>query len=760
MFEQEAFRYMPNLIDIDFSQNLITDLDFYFSFEFNQTKVTKLDFHSNQIKLIRSHFFTKFPHVKQLDFSFNKLQYLKNIFFTFLNDLDVLDLSSNQILTIENSTFDYLNSLKYLNLRNNLIYDLSGQLFRNLSNLIELNMSKNKIESISKEHLEGLSSLKMLDLSENLFKSLNKDTFSFVASSIETLILKLNRIHTNGGFVFDLKRLKYLELSCNSIIHLNLSSILSISHLDLSSNNLRQVQNWNLFENTSFLNMSKTNAEFILKLKFSTYANIEELDLSFNNLTSLPGNYLANLKKLAKLCLKETNLIQFDILKGLKQFHYVDLSSNNMVGQASPNFIFSYKLKVLKISNVSLSSFRYLEGLLTSNVVFLNYLDISSNDLSLFNYNIFVDSIKHLDISDNKFNFLFSDQVLIYDFYRYHNLAFINMTKSMLQKLSDKIFQFNNKLENAHMSGNHLLTFPLFCSDFWLQCMLKVVDFNSNNLDHIKNINLMYVDNLEYLDISNNRIEFIESGSFDNLISLEILLLSRNKLNSINGSFKYLESLQLLDLSFNFIETIPERIFSDLFKLEILDLTHNKIYEFESVALENLDSLKYLYIYDNADHVKMKQNSFLQLRSLQNIYISKSILNNDTVSIFNATFKYLNRNSTLKNNRTYFKSLSLITSPKGDTSSILEYDCDWTLHFIRLNIHLNLKTESDISQYFAQCSQYSLKNVSSIQNDLVRLIHAILVLSDGIAYFMWIMLLFVSLSGCILCLHGLRDSFF
>ena len=421
MFEDEAFRNMPNLIEIDFSQNLIKKLDFQASFEYTLTNLTKLDLHMNEIKSITSHFFTKFPNLNQLDLSFNKLQSLKNTFFTYLNTLKVLNLSSNLILTIENNSFSNLASLEYLNLRNNLVYDLSGKLFKNLYYLSELNIGKNKIESISKEDFQGLFSIKVLDLSENMMNSLNNDTFCFVSSSIESLILKTNRIQTNGDVVYNLKRLHFLDLSFNNIDYLNLNSIYWISRLDLSNNKLLHVQNWNFLDYLTFLNLSRTNAELILNLNFSNFAKIKELDLSFNNLTSLPGNFLANLKNLTKLCLKETNLIQFEILNGLKRFEYIDLSNNKMLAESSTfKFQFSNRLKVLKMSNVSLSSFSNLEGVLISNKVVLNYLDVSSNKLTSFNYNSFnnnTGNINYLDISDNKFSFLFSYQVLIDDFF-------------------------------------------------------------------------------------------------------------------------------------------------------------------------------------------------------------------------------------------------------------------------------------------------------------------------------------------------------
>ena len=112
------------------------------------------------------------------------------------------------------------------------------------------------------------------------------------------------------------------------------------------------------------------------------------------------------------------------------------------------------------MANVSMISFSDLQGLLDSIEGDLKYLDVSLNNLNSFDYNTNVNNISHLYISDNKLSFLFRDQVLIDAFYYYQTLVFTNMSKSMSQQLSAKIFEFNNKLEYAHLSGNHLLTFP------------------------------------------------------------------------------------------------------------------------------------------------------------------------------------------------------------------------------------------------------------------------------------------------------------
>jgi hypothetical protein len=187
------------------------------------------------------------------------------------------------------------------------------------------------------------------------------------------------------------------------------------------------------------------------------------------------------------------------------------LSNNKLSDQDLLDFHLSDSLKVLKMSNCSLSSFRYIERLLNSNNVYLKYLVINSNNLNFLESINNVEEISHLDISDNDFGFLFSDNVVITEFSeRYESLSFINMTKSMSKKISDKIIEFNNQLEYAYLSSNHLRSFPTFCKYLNLECQLKVLDFKSNNLYRIENQNIMHLENIEYLDLANNRIEFIE----------------------------------------------------------------------------------------------------------------------------------------------------------------------------------------------------------------------------------------------------------
>ena len=96
--------------------------------------------------------------------------------------------------------------------------------------------------------------------------------------------------------------------------------------------------------------------------------------------------------------------------------------------------------------------------------------------------------------------------------------------------------------------------------------------------------------------------------------------------------------------------------------------------------------------------------------SIQSIYLSKDLLVNDlNADIFIKMADYKNRiNNKIIVDRLYFKSFNLI--------SFNETDCDLTIKFIRYNIHFNLKTEYDFSNYASLCENISKENLNQTED--------------------------------------------
>jgi Leucine-rich repeat (LRR) protein len=230
-FEDNSFTYLPNLVEIDFTKNLIKSLDFHEAFAFSQLNMTRLVFNSNRIEHILPEFFLKFPALSHLDLSNNNFYSLTKRDFLNLLHLECLLLNDNQILSIEKKTFTHLSALRRLELKNNLIYDLF--FLANLKGLNELVLSGNQIETF-----EYSFNLSLLDLSQNRLNSF--ETVDSIANNLKTLILNSNQIKKIDFFNFD--RLEYLDMSYNGLTVVNFSSKSVLSHLNLNGNKIELIK--------------------------------------------------------------------------------------------------------------------------------------------------------------------------------------------------------------------------------------------------------------------------------------------------------------------------------------------------------------------------------------------------------------------------------------------------------------------------------------------------------------------------------------
>ena len=79
--------------------------------------------------------------------------------------------------------------------------------------------------------------------------------------------------------------------------------------------------------------------------------------------------------------------------------------------------------------------------------------------------------------------------------------------------------------------------------------------------------------------LQSNKIETIDSSTFDGLEKLEYLGLYENEIKQLNkDTFKHLVSLKVIELSGNNIESIDSSTFDGLEKLEELWLNNNKLF--------------------------------------------------------------------------------------------------------------------------------------------------------------------------------------
>ncbi|XP_044003406.1 leucine-rich repeat-containing protein 15-like [Aphidius gifuensis] len=145
-------------------------------------------------------------------------------------------------------------------------------------------------------------------------------------------------------------------------------------------------------------------------------------------------------------------------------------------------------------------------------------------------------------------------------------------------------------------------------------------------------------ENIENLDLSYNRLDYLEPGTFNNLLNLQTLALdvnnlralssdifngiekltslslSQNKLNFIQpGTFNNLSNLKCLYIYKNRLTSLPKDIFVGLKNLEMIGLSSNRLMYLDSDIFSNLPVLLYVDIQENnltTDSINILKNMY------------------------------------------------------------------------------------------------------------------------------------------------------
>ena len=164
--------------------------------------------------------------------------------------------------------------------------------------------------------------------------------------------------------------------------------------------------------------------------------------------------------------------------------------------------------------------------------------------------------------------------------------------KPILQVNEIKIDTFGYTVD-----GNHVIGLGLHNQE------LNSIPLNIGNLIH-----------LNTLIISQNKLVFLPE-TIGNLQNLQELDLNFNQLASLPESIGNLINLRSLNLEINRLSMLPESI-GDLMNLQTLNIGDNQIYSLPE-SIGNLKSLKNLYV--NQNKMITLPESFLQLTKLQEI---------------------------------------------------------------------------------------------------------------------------------------------
>ncbi|XP_046390373.1 leucine-rich repeat-containing protein 40-like isoform X2 [Ischnura elegans] len=170
-------------------------------------------------------------------------------------------------------------------------------------------------------------------------------------------------------------------------------------------------------------------------------------------------------------------------------------------------------------------------------------------------------------------------------------LHHLDLSSNSLTKISSKI-QNLSTLTTLNLQDNGLESLP--CEIGNLQSLTKL-NVNYNKLTDIPN-EFFQLRELKSLAISHNFLESLSSDGIGDLIMLENLEVSHNKLTVVPPGVGFLTRLKQLSMSHNDISDLPPDI-GNLRVLQVLDLSYNKLTTLP--PLGELRKLEMLYLQHN-----------------------------------------------------------------------------------------------------------------------------------------------------------------
>ncbi|KAM5554649.1 receptor-like protein 6 [Rosa sericea] len=573
-----------------------------------------------------------------------------------------LDLSSSCLYGSINSSSSLfrLVHLQTLNLAdNNFNYSQIPTGIRNFPMLSYLNLSASLFFGEVPSEVSQLSKLSFLDLSSHVRVLLLLSNFRILVQNL-TSLEKLHLSHVNISSTIPdsmanlsfLSSLRLRDCGLFGKFPVGILKLQNLETLDLRSNQYLTGYLPEFHPSSPLMSLKLGGTSFSGNLSsIEKLHSLKELDFQSCNFSG-PIVQLANLTQLTYLALSNNNFTGGSLSWIGKQtkLTYLDLGNINLSGPI-PSWIGNLsRLEYLDLSSYTINylqvSYNQLTGPIPSwigNLSRLQYLDLSSNKLhgsipdSIFNlvdlHTLFLhknslygtvdilklQSVTHLQLSDNKFNVAVS---------RITNATFPNFFILGLRSCNIKEFpyflRYQQNLFWLDLSGNKLRGYvPKWVWNMNTEAM-EFMDISRNFLSGFEqplpavlpwiNLQTLFLNdnklhgslpiphpNILYYVISDNEISGELSPLICNLNNLRFLDLANNKLSGTLprclGNFS--DDLQALDLSNNCFHGILPQTYSPTSKLVMINVRDNKLQGDLPRSLANCVMLQFLDLSNN-----------------------------------------------------------------------------------------------------------------------------------------------------------------
>ncbi|CAH0723585.1 unnamed protein product, partial [Brenthis ino] len=604
--------------------------------------------------------------------------------FQHVRTIKTLDLSENNIDYIDPFAFAELHSLTSLKMANGLEDSVKILPFEPLKALIELenlDLSNNKLKNVPDTSFHFMYKLKRLNLQDNLIDQFSKGTLQGdIHRQLESVCLSLNQMQRIDQHTFvNLLEVQEILIEDNLIETVHRRSFASLDNLKVIRlrGNIITVISEEAFQNLPALKELDISFNQLETFKFSIFdqvgsATALKVNVSYNRIISLadsnaPSFFSSNFYPPPKAQrLESEDASPLRIERGLGtvsvNIRVLDFSHNN-ISYIAP-YYFRHAELTLSELDLSHNLIRNVTREVFGSMLMLQYLDLSHNQIFHMEYDCFK-KVKNLQIIDLSHNYLIELPVEV--FHDMQALTSVDLSDNNIKNLADNLI-ISPALERLDLSDNDLSRIPTNClspaaainlveldlsgntipnvaiadlvqrfrhepSEYWLEepDYSDEYMYHTARRDHPRVLHrkIQYPQNVLYkslawLDLSDNHLVRVESGSFTALPKLLWLDLSMNTPFNTGersgGIFKGLErrllhlglknvsltavpsmplpKLKSLDLSYNNLPSIPTDTTANLTRLRSLDLSYNDLTNVP-VATHSLSDLRWLSLSGN-----------------------------------------------------------------------------------------------------------------------------------------------------------------
>lgn len=366
-----------------------------------------LDLSHNNIESLSPAIFSNLGKLLELNLSNNGMTFIADRALEGLVSLSVINLAENRINSLPPELFSEAKNVKEINLSNNTLNVLAPGIFNDLEQLLSLDLSHNQLASewINGLTFKGLHRLVILDLNNNHINKLDSGTFKSL-KNLQFLRLQENRIAALSENMFlELTKLTTLTLSNNQLRRVDattFSGLTSLAILSLDYNQITEIHEEAFGSLNSSLQDLHLNGNKLLRVPIglSSVPHLKTLDLGENHISVIENTSFTTMSELFGLRLTENNIehITRETFRKLSSLHILNLSRNKIRHIDADAFENNQNLQAIRLDGNYL---REITGMFSKlqNLVWLN---ISDNQLEVFDYAFIPTSLHWLDIHANQ----------------------------------------------------------------------------------------------------------------------------------------------------------------------------------------------------------------------------------------------------------------------------------------------------------------------------------------------------------------------